>query len=148
MGVIGLSSVRDMAPYLKAQFGCYNALFLDAGASLGMVWSGNVLDRGSRTLITDAFVVVDREAYLALGGTIPKGVSPYYPDYSLTEADQKFTKKLTSIIDLIYKQYDKTKYKTQLISLFRKLINSGKLTASQKAVYNQVLVYLFTIDKL
>lgn len=67
MGVVGSSSVWDMAPYLKAQFGCYNALFLDAGASLGMVYDGNVLDRGSRRIITDAFVVVDKEAYLNLG---------------------------------------------------------------------------------
>jgi len=66
MGVVGSSSVRDMAPYLKQHFGCYNALFLDAGASLGMVYDEKVLDRGARRLITDAFVVVDREAYLAL----------------------------------------------------------------------------------
>ena len=64
MGVIGVSSVWDMAPYLKEHLGCYNALFLDAGASLGMVYDGNVLDRSSRTIITDAFVVVDRETYL------------------------------------------------------------------------------------
>jgi hypothetical protein len=149
MGVIGVSSVRDMAPYLKAQFGCYNALFLDAGASEAMVYSGNVLEKGSRRLITDAFVVVDRATYLGLlEGTAPQGVSPYVPSYTLTEADQKFIKKLTTIIDLIYKQYDKAKYKTQLISMFRKLINTGKLTESQKAVYNQVLIYLFTIEKL
>jgi exopolysaccharide biosynthesis protein len=66
LGVVGSSSVWDMAPYLKEHFGCYNALFLDAGASLGMVYSGNVLDRGERRLITDAFVVVDKQAYLAL----------------------------------------------------------------------------------
>jgi hypothetical protein len=52
------------------------------------------------------------------------------------------------MIELIYQKYDKATYKTQLISLFRKLINSWKLTESQKAVYNQVLIYLFTIEKL
>jgi hypothetical protein len=31
-----------------------------------MVYSGKVLSQGSRKLITDAFVVVDREAYLKL----------------------------------------------------------------------------------
>ena len=149
MGVIGVSSVWDLAPYLKEHFGCYNALFLDAGASLGMVYDGNVLDRGSRTLITDAFVVVDREAYLwLLQGTVPQNVSPYSPTYIMTEQDKALVKKLTTIIDLIYKQYDKSKYKTQLISMFRKMINNGKLTESQKAVYNKVLIYLFTIDTL
>ena len=149
MGVVGSSSVRDMAPYLKQHFGCYNALFLDAGASLGMVYDGNVLDRGSRRLITDAFVVVDRETYLGLlQGDAPQNVSPYVPQYQLTDADKRFVKRLTDIIDLIYKQYDKATYRTQLISMFRKLINNGKLTDSQKAVYNQVLIYLFTIEKL
>jgi len=149
MGVVGSSSVRDMAPYLKQHFGCYNALFLDAGASLGMVYEGNVLDRGSRRLITDAFVVVDRDTYLhSLQGDAPQNVSPHTPNYHLTDADKKLVKKLTDIIDLIYEQYDKATYKTKLISMFRKLINNGKLTDSQKAVYNQVLIYLFTIDKL
>ena len=148
MGVVGSASVRDMAPYLKQHFGCYNALFLDAGASTAMVYDEKVLDRGTRRQITDAFVVVNREQYLALGGTLPQNVYPYYPEYQLTDEDKRFVKKLTTIIDLIYEQYDKATYKTQLISMFRKLINNGKLTDTQKAVYNQVLIYLFTIDKL
>lgn len=57
---------------------------------------------------------------------------------------QRFIK----VIDAIYQQYDKSTYKTELISLFRKQINSGKLTESRKAIYNQVLIYLFTIDSL
>ncbi|MDR0369451.1 MAG: phosphodiester glycosidase family protein [Candidatus Peribacteria bacterium] len=61
-----------MAPYLREHFGCYNALFLDAGASLGMVYDKQVLARGSRRLITDAFVVVDKETYVTfLDGRIP-----------------------------------------------------------------------------
>jgi exopolysaccharide biosynthesis protein len=32
-------SVWNMAKYLKENFGCYNALFLDAGASSAMVYS-------------------------------------------------------------------------------------------------------------
>jgi exopolysaccharide biosynthesis protein len=148
LGVVGASSVRDMAPYLKKNFGCYNALFLDAGASLSMVYSGNVLDRGERTLITDAFVVVDKDTYLSLGGEVPSEITPYVPDYQLTPTDEKQIEKLTTIIDLIYQQYDKAKYQTQLISMFRKLINSGNLTSAKKAIYNQVLIYLFTIEKL
>lgn len=148
LGVVGASSVREMAPYLKANFGCYNALFLDAGASLGMVYNGNVLDRGERTLITDAFVVVDRETYVNLGGESPSGLTRYVPDYQITPTDEKQIKKLTTIIELIYQQYGKHNYQTPLISMFRKLINAGNLTAAQKAIYNQVLIYLFTIEKL
>jgi Lhr-like helicase len=100
-------------------------------------------------LITDAFVVVDKETYVTfLDGRIPMWVSPYIPNYQLTEADQKFITKLTTIIEAIYQQYGKEEYKTKLISMFRKMINSWKLTSSQKAVYNQVLIYLFTIDRL
>lgn len=149
MWVVGSSSVWDMAPYLKEHFWCYNALFLDAGASLGMVYDKKVLARGSRRLITDAFVVVDKETYVTLlDGRVPMWVNPYIPNYQLNDVDQKFIKKLTTIIDAIYQQYGKDEYKTKLISMFRKMINNGKLTDSQKAVYNQVLIYLFTIDTL
>ncbi|MDR2415884.1 MAG: phosphodiester glycosidase family protein [Candidatus Peribacteria bacterium] len=148
LGVVGASSVREMAPYLKKNLGCYNALFLDAGASLGMVYSGNVLDKATRTLITDAFVVVDRATYVSLGGEVPSGVTPYVPEYVLNADDKKQIEKLTTLIDLIYQHYDKATYQTLLISMFRKLINAGNLTPAQKAVYNQVLIYLFTIEKL
>ena len=100
-------------------------------------------------MITDAFVVVDRATYLGLlQGDAPKNVSPYVAHYKLTDTDKRLIKRLTTIIDLIYEQYDKATYRTQLISMFRKMINNGKLTDSQKAVYNQVLIYLFTIDEL
>ncbi|MDR2190391.1 MAG: phosphodiester glycosidase family protein [Candidatus Peribacteria bacterium] len=124
LGVIGASSVWDMAPYLKTHFGCFDALFLDAGASLGMVYSGKVVDRGERRLITDAFVVVDKEAYRALGGELPTNTTPYISEYQLTSDDEKQIQKFTTLIDLIYEKYEKSKYKPQLISLFRKLINS------------------------
>jgi hypothetical protein len=147
LGVVGASSVRDMAPYLKKNFGCYNALFLDAGASLSMVYSGNVLDKGTRPLITDAFVVVDKDTYLSLGGEVPNEVTPHVPDYQLTPADQQQIEKLTTIIDLIYQRYNKADYQTQLISMFRKLVTREE-SPSKKAIYNQVLIYLFTIEKL
>jgi hypothetical protein len=89
-----------------------------------MVYSGDVLARSDRRLITDAFVVVDKEAYLKLDGTVPAGLSPVLPNYTLTEADHKLVETFTSMIELIYQKYDKATYKTQLISLFRKLINS------------------------
>lgn len=148
LGVVGSSNVRDMAPYLKEQFWCYNALFLDAGASLGMVYSGNVLDRNSRRIITDAFVVVDKEAYLKLGGTIPANVEPYQPSYELTDQDWENIQGQNKVLDILIRRYPEKKYATLFITLFRKMINSGTLTEQKKAIYNQFLIHLFTIDKL
>jgi hypothetical protein len=39
-------------------------LWLDAGASAGMIYDNKVLSKGSRSLITDAFVVVNKEMFL------------------------------------------------------------------------------------
>ena len=147
MWYIGSASIRDMAPYLKKNFGCYNALSLDAGASAAMVYSGKVLEKGSRRLITDAFVVVDKEAYLKLNGIELAGAVPYEPSYTRTQQDLAQVKKLTTIIDAIYKTYDKSTYKQKLISMFRKLINSG-ISEQKQAIYNQVLIYLFTLGTL
>ena len=48
---------------------------------------------------------------------------------------------------MIYENYWKDKYKTILISMFRWFIKDN-IPDSKKAVYNQVLIYLFTIDDL
>ena len=86
-----------MASYIKEQFWCYNALFLDAGASSAMVYSWKVLSQWSRKLITDAFVVVDRDAYLALEWTPSDNYVPYVPDYEMTDADRKKVKNIKPI---------------------------------------------------
>jgi hypothetical protein len=36
-----------------------------------MVYDGHTLDRGSRTKVMDAFVVLDREQYIKLTGITP-----------------------------------------------------------------------------
>ncbi|GHW02392.1 hypothetical protein AGMMS50249_1780 [candidate division SR1 bacterium] len=148
MGYIGLSSVRDMAPYLQKNFDCYNALFLDAGASSAMIYSGNVLEKGSRKLITDAFVVVPSSAFITLGGEVSSELTPAQPTYIMTDSDIKLANKLTKVIDAIYAKYGKATYKTNLINMFRKEVSKTTLSASKKAVYNQVLQRLFTIEKL
>ena len=145
MWVVGTMSVWNMAPYLKEQFWCYNALFLDAGASTAMVYSGKVLDQWSRKLITDAFVVVDRDTFLELWGTPDKNYTPYEPEYEMTDADWKKVKQMNKMIDNIFAKYGKTKYKTPLITAFRKKVSKSDTTPSMKAVYNQFLIHLFTI---
>lgn len=137
-----------MASYLKKEFWCYNALFLDAGASSAMVYSGKVLSQWSRTLITDAFVVVDRDAYLKLEWTPSDVYTPYAPDYEMTDSDWKKVEKINKIVDAIYAKYGKDKYKTKLISMFRDLVSKDTISDSKKAVYNKVLIYLFTIGDL
>jgi len=148
MWYIWTMNVWNMASYLKENFGCYNALFLDAGASSAMVYSGKILSQWSRTLITDAFVVVDRDAYLKLEWTPSKNYTPYIPDYEMTEVDREKVEKLSKIINAIYSRYWKDKNKTELISLFRTLVSNKWLSDSDKAVYNKVLIYLFTIWEL
>ena len=147
MWVVGTMSVWNMAPYLKEQFWCYNALFLDAWASSAMVYSWKVLSQGNRDIITDAFVVVDRAAFLELWWNPSKNYQPYTPKYKITEDDKKVVNKLEKAIDAVYAKYGKSKYKTELISLFRWLIKDG-LPDSKKAIYNEVLIYLFTIWEL
>ena len=78
-----------MASYLKENFGCYNALFLDAWASSAMVYSWKVLAQGNRDIITDAFVVVDREAFLELWWRPSRNYHPYIPEYEMTKDDEK-----------------------------------------------------------
>ena len=148
MWYIWTIGVWDMASYLKEQFWCYNALFLDAGASSAMVYSWEVLSQWSRKLITDAFVVVDREAFLQLDWTPNDSYSPYTPDYEMTASDWKQVEKVNKIIDSIFKKYWKEKYQTKLISIFRSAVSKSWLSASKKAIYNKVLIHLFKIGDL
>lgn len=148
MWYIWTIGVWDMASYLKENFGCYNALFLDAGASSAMVYSGKVLSQWSRKLITDAFVVVDRDVYLQLEWTPSEVYSAYEPDYEMTDSDRKQVQKFNKIIDAIYAKYGKSNYKTKLISLFRGMASKDTVSDSKKAIYNKVLIYLFTIGDL
>ena len=136
-----------MAKYLKESFGCYNALFLDAGASSAMVYSWKVLAQGNRSIITDAFVVVDRDTFLKLWWNPNRNYHPYIPEYTITPDDEKVANKLKKAIDAVYAKYGKSKYKNELISLFRWLIKDS-LPDSKKAIYNEVLIYLFTIWEL
>lgn len=148
MGYIGSSSVRDMAPYLRKNFDCWNALSLDAGASSAMVYSGQILDKWERSLITDAFVVVPKSSYVVLWWEVPS--SPAIADgwYVLTDGDWQKIKKLEDVIDLIYKKYWKAVYKDKLISMFRKEVSKSTLSEQKKAVYNQVLIWLFSLWSL
>ena len=146
MWVVWSSSVWTLPKYLKEQFWCYNALFLDAWASTAMVYEWKTLDRGSRKRVMDAFVVLDRDQYIKLTGIIPeeKNISKV-EGYQPTKEDENKLKKVKSAIDAIYKKYWKSKYKTPFIKLVRWMVKDG-LSPEKKRLYNQTLIYLFTID--
>ena len=147
MWVVGSMSVRNMASYIKEQFWCYNALFLDAGASSAMVYSGKVLAQWNRKLITDAFVVVDRQTFLELGWNPNPYYTPYQPGYRLTDADRETVDHLIKLVNNVYRRYGKSKYKSEIISLFRSVMTDD-LPIEKKAIFNQVLIYLFTLGDL
>lgn len=147
MWVVWTIGVWDMASYLKENFWCNNALFLDAGASEAMVYSWFVLDQGSRKLITDAFVVVDRETFIELWWNPSKYYTPIESSYNMTKSDRKQVDKFKKLINAVYAEYGQTWYKTKLISIFRNWVSKEK-SESKKAIYNQILIYLFTIGEL
>ena len=146
MRVVGSSSVRNLPSYLKEQFWCYNALFLDAWASTAMVYDGHTLDRWSRKKVMDAFVVLDREQYIKLTWITPDEKSISKVEwYQPTDADKTRLKNVENVIDLIYAKYWKSKYRRPFIRIIRWMMND-KLPEDKKWLYNQVLIYLFTID--
>jgi hypothetical protein len=74
--------------------------------------------------------------------------SAYEPDYEMTDSDRSKVRQMNKMIDSIFAKYGKTKYKTPLITAFRKKISKDDTTPSMKAVYNQFLIHLFTIENL
>ena len=146
MWVVWGMSVWTLPKFLKEQFWCYNALFLDAWASTAMVYDWKTLDRWSRKRVMDAFVVLDRDEYIKLTGITPdeKSISKVQW-YDPSQDDLNRLKNVENVIDLIYKKYGKSKYRWPFIRIIRDMVNDD-LSADKKWLYNQVLIYLFTID--
>lgn len=149
MWVVWWINLWKIPEYIKKHFGCRNAINLDAGASLGMIYSWLVLDRWSRRNIMDAFVVLTRDEYIKLTGITPPQKTQYNPgpQYQLSSQDWKLVDKMDNIIKNIVKQYW-SDYRWKIISLFRGMVSSDKYSADKKATYKQILIRAFTIDKL
>ncbi|MFZ2150600.1 MAG: phosphodiester glycosidase family protein [Candidatus Absconditicoccaceae bacterium] len=149
MGVVGGINLWKLPAFIKKNLGCRNAINLDAGASLGMVYSGLVLDRGDRRNIMDAFVVLTREKYIKLTSVTPPEKQAYQPDiqYNLNNEDRKFVDKLDKIIKSIVKQYGSS-YKWKVIALIRGMFSSDKYDMAKKAVFHEILIRAYTVDKL
>ena len=146
MWVVWGMSVWTLPKFLKEQFWCYNALFLDAWASTAMVYDWKTLDRWSRKRVMDAFVVLDRDEYIKLTGiTLEEKNIAKVQWYDPSQDDLNRLKNVENVIDLIYKKYGKSKYRWPFIRIIRDMVNDD-LPADKKWLYNQVLIYLFTID--
>lgn len=151
MWVVWWISIPKLADYVKNNFDCYNALALDAWASEAMVYDWNVLARSSRRKIMDAFVVVDRETYIKLTWYTPDKKEPYVPEYQyeLTDEDMQVVDVFDSIFkDLVKKEW--ASFKSTEKKLIRDAASSDKLKNNYKkrAIIHEVLIRLFTIDKI
>ena len=149
MWVVGWINLWKLSDFIKKNFWCRNAINLDAWASLGMVYSGLVLDRGTRRNIMDAFVVLTREQYIKLTGITPPEKQAYQEDakYNLNSDDRKFVDKLDKIIKSIVRQYWED-YKWKIIKLIRWMFSSDKYDIVKKSIFHEILIRTYTIDKL
>lgn len=151
MWVIGGINIPQLANYLKDNFECYNALALDAGASEAMVYDSNVLARSSRRRIMDAFVVVDRDQYINLTRHTPPQKEKYIPqaDYEMTSKDYWIVSVFKSIIDKLIKQ-EWSSFRRTAIKIIReaKGMEKFKYDYQRKAIFHEMLIRLYTIDKL
>jgi len=151
MWVVWWISIPKLADYVKNNFDCYNALALDAGASEAMVYDWNVLARSSRRKIMDAFVVVDRETYIKLTWYTPAEKIAYVPEnqYELTEKDMKTIELFDSALKKLVKEKWNS-FKNTEKKVLREVysLDKYKYDFKRKAVFHELLIRLFTIDKI
>ena len=151
MWVVWWVSIPKLASYVAENFWCYNALALDAWASEAMVYDWNVLARSSRRKIMDAFVVVDRETYIKLTWYTPKNKTPYEPDnqYELTDNDMKTVNAFDSVLKKLVEQ-EWASFKNTEKKIIREAISMDKFKYDyrRKAIFHELLIRLFTIDKI
>ena len=57
----------------------------------------------------------------------------------------KFVQNVIDIIEDIYAKHGKSKDQSKLISAFRGMVSKDTISDRKKAIYNKVLIYLFTI---
>ena len=151
MWVVWGLNIPQMPAFLKKNFGCRNALNLDAWASIGMVYSGFVLDQWWRTRIMDSFVVLDRDQYTKLTGITPPNKTPHSPgeQYQLTQKDQQKVKNIYNALQPFIVQ-NGSKQKRSFISLLRSAVTAPKIVADPQkhAIIKDLLWRFFVIWEL
>ncbi len=150
MGVIWGIDIYHLPTYLQKNFNCYFALNLDAGYSSAMVYNWKVLERSRRRRIMDAFVVINRTQYQQLTKYTPPIQTPFKPgiQYQITAKDQKYINRISAICHTFINKYGET-LKRKVISLFRKMLDAPNYqTPKDQAIIHQILINLYTVDKL
>ena len=151
MWIVWWVSIPKLAEYVQKNFGCYNALALDAWASEAMVYEWNVLARSGRRRIMDAFVVVDRDTYIKLTWYTPQEKEPYVPEnqYYLTESDYFMVWWLDSLLKQLVEQ-EWSSFRNTEKKVIREAISVDEFKDNyqRKAILHELLVRLFTVDKL
>ena len=151
MWVVWWVNLFELADYIKENFGCYDALALDAWYSEAMVYSWDVLERSSRRKIMDSFVVLDREQYIKLTNHTPPIKQEYIPEdkYELTKKDWDIVWVFKSIIDKLIKQ-EWPSFKWTAIKIIRNAIGMERFIndPQRRAIFHELLVRLYTVDVL
>jgi len=151
MGVVGWIILPDMPEYLKKNFNCRNAMNLDAGNSIGMIYSGFLLDQWPRTRIMDAFVVLTKDQYIKLTSITPTFSTPYtIPEtYTLNQGDTKNIQKIYTTLQTYIKKNGE-KQKRKFISLLRSAVSSKIIKDDVKklAIIKNILQKLYSIQQL
>lgn len=99
----------------------------------------------------DAFVVLDKAAYQKLTGMLPAGQTEKvqgYQGYLPTAEDQQKLETAKTAFDTFYAQNGKKSTdKWNFIKTVRGWIND-QTPVDKRWLYNQILIYLFTIDTM
>jgi len=151
MWIVWWINLSSLADYIKENFGCYDALALDAGYSEAMVYEWDVIARSPRREIMDAFVVLDREQYIDLVNYTPSDKEDYIPkeNYDLTSKDWSMVDTFKTLIDnLIKKEW--SSFKRTAIKIIReaKWMEKFKDDIQRRSVFHELLIKLYTIDKI
>lgn len=151
MWVVGGINLPQMPDYLKKNFDCRNAINLDAGNSLGMVYSGFILDQWPRKRIMDAFVVLTRDQYIGLTDSTPVLQTPYIPPatYTMTDSEQQNVNNLYSILYKDIRKYGSSK-KFAFINVLRSALEVDfiKNDPAKLALVKTLLFKLFVIGSI
>jgi len=99
----------------------------------------------------DAFVVVDRETYIKLTWYTPAEKIAYVPEnqYELTEKDMKTIELFDSALKKLVKEKWNS-FKNTEKKVLREVysLDKYKYDFKRKAVFHELLIRLFTIDKI
>lgn len=150
MWAIWWLTIYQLPAYLKKNFDCYFALNLDAWYSSAMVYKWDVIERSPRRRIMDAFVVLNRDQYEQLTNYSPPTKTPFDPgvQYKLTAKDRLYIQRISTICHTFIDKYGEN-LKRKVISLFRKMLDAPKYqTDKDQAIFHEILVNLYTVDKL